>query len=119
MATRKHRIPTTNGEVPIRVTFGVAADFEDETGISIYAGDLEWMRRPKLLTRFLYLAAVEAADDPDKIDESKLRRSIDGDAFFTIIRVLTEAITGRKPKPVDDAEVDAAAEDEAGGQGNA
>lgn len=117
MATRKHRIPTANGDVPIRVTFGVAADFEDETGISIYAGDLEWMRRPKLLLRFLYLAAVEAADDPDKIDEAKLRRSIDGDSFFPIIRVLTEAITGRKPKDIDDA--DSEPEDEAGGQGNA
>jgi hypothetical protein len=100
MAKRTYRIKTTSRTIPIRVTFGVAAAFEDETGVSIYAGDLSWMRSPRQLVRFLHLAAVAADEDAANISETDLLDDLEADQFLPIVNTVTEAITGRKPQDV-------------------
>lgn len=96
MAKRTHTIKTEDGDLRVRVTLNVAADFEDDTGISIYDGDSSFLRSPLHLRKFLYLASKAQHADDDGHSIERVGEMIDGMDYTAVIGTLVTAIYGEE-----------------------
>lgn len=94
MAKRYTTLTTEEGTLKLRVSFNVAAAFEEETGVQVYGGDQAWLRRPALLRKFVHLAAQGQHED---LTEEQVGEMLVGHDFKTIAATLAEAIIGEKP----------------------
>ncbi len=97
MAKRYVTLPTDDGDLKLRVTFNVAAEFEEDTGVRIYGGDQEWLRTPARLRHFIYLAAKAQAEE---LTEEQVGEMLTGQDLQVITHAVAEAVMGDTPKAV-------------------
>lgn len=95
MPKRYVTLPTDEGDLKLRVTFNVAAEFEEATGVRIYGGDQEWLRTPARLRQFIYMAARAQHDD---LTEEDVGERLTGQDFQVIARAVAEAVMGDAAK---------------------
>lgn len=94
MAKRYITLKTDDGDLRLRVSFNVAAEFEEDQGVRVYGGDQDWLRNPKALRRFVFLAARAQHED---LDEDAIGDMLSGQDFQVIVNTVAEAILGENP----------------------
>lgn len=96
MPKRFVTLVTEDGNLKLRASFNVAADFEDETGIRVYGGDQEWLRTPSMVRKFVWMAARRQAEG--ELTEEQVGEMLSGAKFKDITTAIAEALFGDEAK---------------------